>query len=651
MCNHHDHNGNGVDRRSFIAAGVAGAALVTAAGVTGARAATDDPYADPASPALPPSDVTVTVERTALVVTDPQIDFLSPDGVTWGVVGKSVERHNTVANIGRLFAAAKQVGMTVAISPHYYYPTDHGWKFTGPLEKLMHKLGMFDRPSAYDMTDYDVDEVELIEAHGTATKAGDAAEFGGLQRAFEKHSSSRKQWCALGSVKSQIGHTKAAAGSASLFKVVMALHHKVLPPTIKVSEPNPALKIEDSPFYLNTETRPWIHDPKTMRKGSVSSFGFGGSNFHVALEEYQSGEVGGRYHNSPVELLLFSGSTAGNVIAAAESASKQLADCSLQQLAGPLQQEFDASSVYRLAIIAEDNESAITQIQQAAEKIRLEPDEAFSMPNRIHYGGCSAAGEPPKIGFLFPGQGSQYVNMGADLACEFDQAREAWDIASTVDLDSDYRLHQIVFPLPVFSDAARDEQTERLTLTQWAQPAIGCVSWSMLNLLKSLELEPDAVAGHSYGEVAALYAAGALKTPASLLDVSRRRGELMNEAASIPGAMTAVRAGRDEVQAYLDQWDCSVRIANINSPNQVVIAGETAEIEKAEQQLESVGATFRRLVVATAFHTDIVSPSAEPFHEFLMDIAVGKPSIPVYSNTTASRYETNPDSIRKMLAW
>ena len=504
---------------------------------------------------------------------------------------------------------------------------------------------------AYDMTDYDVDEVELIEAHGTATKAGDAAEFGGLQRAFEKHSSSRKQWCALGSVKSQIGHTKAAAGSASLFKVVMALHHKVLPPTIKVSEPNPALKIEDSPFYLNTETRPWIHDPKTRRKGSVSSFGFGGSNFHVALEEYQSGEVGGRYHNSPVELLLFSGSTAGNVIAAAESASKQLADCSLQQLAGPLQQEFDASSVYRLAIIAEDNESAITQIQQAAEKIRLEPDEAFSMPNRIHYGGCSAAGEPPKIGFLFPGQGSQYVNMGADLACEFDQAREAWDIASTVDLDSDYRLHQIVFPLPVFSDAARDEQTERLTLTQWAQPAIGCVSWSMLNLLKSLELEPDAVAGHSYGEVAALYAAGALKTPASLLDVSRRRGELMNEAASIPGAMTAVRAGRDEVQAYLDQWDCSVRIANINSPNQVVIAGETAEIEKAEQQLESVGATFRRLVVATAFHTDIVSPSAEPFHEFLMDIAVGKPSIPVYSNTTASRYETNPDSIRKMLAW
>ncbi len=154
MCNHHDHDHEGVDRRSFIAAGVAGAALAVS-GARDAEAASDDPYADPATPALPPSDVTVTVERTALVVTDPQIDFLSPDGVTWGVVGKSVERHNTVANIGRLFAAAKQVGMTVAISPHYYYPTDHGWKFSGPLEKLMHKIGMFDRPSAYDLTTFE----------------------------------------------------------------------------------------------------------------------------------------------------------------------------------------------------------------------------------------------------------------------------------------------------------------------------------------------------------------------------------------------------------------------------------------------------------------------------------------------------------------
>ena len=142
MCEYHDDKT--VSRRQALAGGVALAAAT--AGATAPRAPTaDDPYADPASPALPPSDMVLDLSRTALVVTDPQVDFLSPDGVTWGVVGKSVEEHNTVPNIGRLFAAAKQADMTVAISPHYYYPTDGGWKFEGGLEKLMHKISMFSR--------------------------------------------------------------------------------------------------------------------------------------------------------------------------------------------------------------------------------------------------------------------------------------------------------------------------------------------------------------------------------------------------------------------------------------------------------------------------------------------------------------------------
>ncbi len=137
-----------IDRRGFLKKTAFAAAVGGAAGgaaLASPAAAQSDPYADPAEPALPATDVEVTLANTALVVTDPQIDFLSPDGVTWGVVGASVERHNTVANIGRLLAAAKARGMTVAISPHYYYPTDHGWRFGGPLEKLMHAIGMFDR--------------------------------------------------------------------------------------------------------------------------------------------------------------------------------------------------------------------------------------------------------------------------------------------------------------------------------------------------------------------------------------------------------------------------------------------------------------------------------------------------------------------------
>jgi nicotinamidase-related amidase len=142
MCEH--HNDRTINRRQALTGGVTLAAAAVSATAVSAQT-TEDPYADPANPALPPSNMELDLSRTALVVTDPQIDFLHPEGVTWGVVGASVTRNGTVANIENLFKAAKQRDITVAVSPHYYYPTDHGWKFEGALEKLMHKIGMFDR--------------------------------------------------------------------------------------------------------------------------------------------------------------------------------------------------------------------------------------------------------------------------------------------------------------------------------------------------------------------------------------------------------------------------------------------------------------------------------------------------------------------------
>ena len=160
MCNDHEndhnHDSDQLNRRSLLRAGLGGGLAVGALGAfSQSAAAAEDPYADPAEPALPPNDMILDHGRAALVVTDPQIDFLSPDGVTWGVVGKSVEAHGTVDNIERLLKAAKATDMVVAISPHYYYPTDHGWKFSGPLEKLMHKIGMFDRKGALTVEDFE----------------------------------------------------------------------------------------------------------------------------------------------------------------------------------------------------------------------------------------------------------------------------------------------------------------------------------------------------------------------------------------------------------------------------------------------------------------------------------------------------------------
>ncbi len=160
MCNsskpHDSHQDENLNRRGFLKAGAGGAAVIAAVAATGgAAAAAEDPYAEPAKPGLPPSDMTLDLKRTALVVTDPQVDFLSPDGVTWGVVGESVLQHGTVDNLKRLFEAAKQADMTVAVSPHYYYPTDKGWKFEGALEKLMHHIGMFDRKSPYSLDGFE----------------------------------------------------------------------------------------------------------------------------------------------------------------------------------------------------------------------------------------------------------------------------------------------------------------------------------------------------------------------------------------------------------------------------------------------------------------------------------------------------------------
>ncbi|MEM1349812.1 MAG: beta-ketoacyl synthase N-terminal-like domain-containing protein, partial [Myxococcota bacterium] len=174
---------------------------------------------------------------------------------------------------------------------------------------------------AYANAGYGPDTVELVEAHGTGTKAGDAAEFQGLRDVFETTPRQDKQWCALGSVKSQVGHTKAAAGSAGIFKIAMALHHKVLPPTIKVDRPNPLLDIEDSPFYLNTKARPWVRDAAHPRRASVSAFGFGGTNFHVTVEEYTgpAERLAWRMRALPTELFVFSADTAEALVEEAKS--------------------------------------------------------------------------------------------------------------------------------------------------------------------------------------------------------------------------------------------------------------------------------------------------------------------------------------------
>ncbi|MDC0680904.1 type I polyketide synthase [Sorangium atrum] len=495
----------------------------------------------------------------------------------------------------------------------------------------------------YAAAGYGPETVELMEAHGTGTKAGDAAEFEGLRAMFDASGRADRQWCALGSVKSQIGHTKAAAGAAGLFKAIMALHHKVLPPTIKVDKPNPKLDIEKTAFYLNTQARPWIRPGDHPRRASVSSFGFGGSNFHVALEEYTGpAPKAWRVRALPAELFLLSADTPAALADRARALAKEAEVPEiLRFLARESVLSFDASRPARLGLCAADEADLRKKLEQVAAHLEARPEQALSAP-LVH---CASGEAPGRVAFLFPGQGSQYVGMGADALMTFDPARAAWDAAAGVAI-ADAPLHEVVFPRPVFSDEDRAAQEARLRETRWAQPAIGATSLSHLALLAALGVRAEAFAGHSFGEITALHAAGALSA-ADLLRVARRRGELMGAASSERGAMIAVPRGIDEVRAL---GLGGVVIANHNGPKQVVLSGSVAAIEAAEERLKGVGIQARRLDVAAAFHSPLVAEASAPLREFLAGIAVEAPAAPVYSNAEIEPYAGGGDAARDRLA-
>jgi acyl transferase domain-containing protein/NADP-dependent 3-hydroxy acid dehydrogenase YdfG len=500
---------------------------------------------------------------------------------------------------------------------------------------------------AYASAGYPPETVGLIEAHGTGTTAGDLAEFTALREVFGGAGGPR---CALGSIKSQIGHTKSAAGAAGLLKAALALNHKVLPPTIKVDRPSPSLDLDSGPLYVNTEARPWIHHADHPRRAGVSSFGFGGSNYHLTLEEYRPQPASGgrpapRLRAQPTELVLLGAD--GPAALLDRLATLATDDAPLAGLAYRSQSAFDPAQAARLAMVASDTGQLRERIEQAAELLRRAPQQPFSTPTGTHYRvGAPISGE---LAFVFSGQGSQYVGMGADLAMNLPAARAQWD--GTADAgQGDLRLSDVVFPVPVFDDADRAGQESRLARTEWAQPALAAQSLAQLAVLDAVGLRPDCLAGHSFGELVALHAAGGYGRE-DLLRLAVRRGELMRDAAAVPGAMLAVSACRTEVEAFLSTVDIDgVWLANDNGPRQVVLSGAVTAIDAVADRLAAEGLATTRLNAATAFHSPFVSDATRPLREFLAGIDVRPPRVAVFGNADAGRYPERADAIRDRIA-
>ncbi len=509
---------------------------------------------------------------------------------------------------------------------------------------------------AYQDADVPPASVGLIEAHGTGTSAGDPVEIVALKSVFEKING-QGQHIALGSVKSQIGHTKAAAGVAGLIKVALALHHKVLPPTINVTSPNPKFELENTPLYLNTEIRPWVRaQGAPPRRAGVSAFGFGGSNFHLVLEEYQNEHTEAYRMQHVAHPVLFCAPSPERLLAQCEHALSDLQSEHPEETYAKLRLTSKSLDILpetaRLGFVAWNLEDTVEQLQKAVGWLTQKPaSESWTHPSGIHYRRASLF-DAPKVVALFPGQGSQYLHMGAELGVNFPPLRWAYSLMDRLFMDDDKpSLSQVVFPPPAFDKQQRAEQQRALQNTEYAQAAIGVFSMGLYKILQHAGYTPDFVAGHSFGELTALWASGALPDQ-DFFALVRARGRAMappTVPTFDPGTMLAVRGTFEALQQELAAFP-DITMANVNSNTQIVLAGATPAIAQGAEALQAKGYSVTPLSVSAAFHTPLVEHASEPFRQAIEAATFHSPQIPVYANTTGQPYPADPDAIKQLLS-
>ncbi|HUA47072.1 MAG TPA: beta-ketoacyl synthase N-terminal-like domain-containing protein, partial [Solirubrobacteraceae bacterium] len=509
-------------------------------------------------------------------------------------------------------------------------------------------------------------ECTLIEGHGTSTRVGDAVELNALMDAF---SGARLEpgSVALGSVKSNIGHLKAAAGAAGLLKTTLALHHKMLPPSINFEHPNPNLDWSVSPFAVNTELREWDVAPGKSRVAGVSAFGFGGTNFHVVMEEYVpdrpttngrssiavSADVPAAPTTTPASAkpplrgALVLG--APTVDALANELRAALAEARLGRHLDPTAPSAETlRAPERIAIDYADGPDLVTKAEMALKV--LQSDNQAAWPALRARGIHRGSGAPGKVAFLFTGQGSQYANMLAELRRREPVVANVFDEADEIMLPllEGRRLTDIAFADPADPEAMARAEAE-LRHTEIQQPALITVDTALSRLLGEYGFAPDLVMGHSLGEYGALVAARALSFEDALEAVSARGREMASLHVDDPGAMAAVMAPIEEVEEIVNGIGGYVVLANVNSIHQVVLGGATDAVGRAVEAMQKRGYTAIPLPVSHAFHTDIVAPVSVPLRATLKRLGLRAPQLPIVANVTGELYPTGENVEEKML--
>ena len=452
--------------------------------------------------------------------------------------------------------------------------------------------------TAHALAGVDPATIGYVETHGTGTPLGDPIEFDGLQRAF-RAGTDRTGFCALGSLKTNLGHLEVAAGVSGLIKAALVVRDGVIPPSLHYTAPNPKIDFAKSPFFVNTSLREWKTEGHPRRAG-VSAFGVGGTNAHVILEEAVKLEAGPAW---PAQLLVVSGRSEKTLAASSARLAAWLRanpEADLADVAFTLQ-EGRRAFPHRRAVVARSVEEAAA---------------AFEKP----LGPAPAASAPPVV-FLFPGQGAQYPAMGAALyaasAVFRAEADRCLELLAGQGLDLRGLLFRSGQPAP---DAAA-----RLQQTEVTQPAVFVVEWALARLWESLGIKPAALVGHSVGEFAAAALSGALDLSDALRLVAAR-GRLVQ--ALPPGSMLSVRLSAAEVAPLLTG---GLSLAAENGPQLSVVSGPTPEVEAMETALTARGVACRKLRTSHAFHSAMMEPAMPGIAEEVRRLTLRPPSLPIAS--------------------